>query len=1190
MIKKLKFKSGLFRALAAILLALALTILLFAGLIGFAGAKGSEPEPRIWADKSDYSPGETATIYGEGFTPNTTIAITIQRPDNSEDTLCAESDSKGGFIAIYQLDGIEGEYTVTAKDKYGRTATTKFTDCSSGAITIELYGYTLEPNPEWTKGVVKGYLEDQRIPFKIEVKSKKSVSYNLNVTVHLDYNSADYGYGLDAVQNFTMWRNGVSETPNIAGPSPDGWEDGGKIQQLQFSWSFNINKDDDCTLYFEAHVAIGAHNYPGARIHVHIHSVASNPSTPVSQGNKDVPVQIGSATISGYKWNDKDGDGIKDRNEPTLGGWTINLYKFEGSWVHVESTNTTNNGRYSFKVYCAGTYMINETIKSGWTQTFPGNNSYIINILGPGAYPNRNFGNKEGVPPQEYPSISIDKSANATMAHVSDVIKYTYYVTNTGNVNLTNIQITDNLTSTPTYVGGDDEDRVLEPDETWTYNSTYTVKDSDPDPLVNNATVTATYNNQQVSAWDTWTVDILHPAISVTKTADKTKAYAGETITYTIIVTNVGDCPLYNVNVTDTLLDTLLTNGFLDVGESITFTGTYIVKAGDEDPLMNKVTAEGKDALGLVVSDDASASVDLVAKICGYKFHDTNKNGTKDGGEEGLGGWIIQLFRWNGTAWELINSTTTDSSGFSSGFYCFNGLNTGVYNVTEVLQTGWRNTTPTSITIELESGEVSQNNNFGNIRQYTLSVHTSPSGLNILVNGTGTSTPRKLYYDECTWVNLTAPNTIQYPNGTRYVFLYWNVNGANYTNNQVMIHMNAIYTATAYYKTQYNVTVTASPSGAIGGTFNVTYTQCGTTYNNVQGTTIWSDWVDANTNVTISSPQAIINISPGTRLGFDYYDPSSEVNVTKPETITLVYRTQYRLVVSILPDNLGIGNMAISPAGYDQARNGNWTSYWYDNCTYVTLNATEYVYMQGGRYKFGEWHIDSTENASRIVTVHMNRPINVTAEYGFAPAGIVTFEVNGVGNDYGGIILVVDGIYKYTVANISNAIFNWYPGENHNYTWYLALYVNCNKRYMWITTMMNGGQLPQNGTIYVMGDATITGYYKTQYRITFRQMGIGSDWTGAVLTVNGITYMRGQLPTSVWCDEGSTLSFAWHSPLIVSRTKAYGWYKTTGLSNKQSGIITVNSSGEIVGYYMKIKPPIVPPAGGGCKTSSKKGR
>ncbi|MEM2368457.1 MAG: hypothetical protein QXQ50_09530 [Candidatus Bathyarchaeia archaeon] len=225
------------------------------------------------------------------------------------------------------------------------------------------------------------------------------------------------------------------------------------------------------------------------------------------------------------------------------------------------------------------------------------------------------------IPPAEEPSpsISIDKSANVTMAHVGDMIRYFYNVTNTGNVQLTNIYIDDNVTGTINVAD------TLDPNEWILVHYDYTVKATDLDPLINNATVYAKYNDQQeVSAWDTWTVDILHPAISVTKTADKTKAYAGDVIEYTINVTNIGDCPLYNVNVTDTLFGALLTNGFLGANESITFTKTYTVKAGDEDPLVNTVTVEGEDALGLVVSANASAEVDLIAKICGYKFYDTN--------------------------------------------------------------------------------------------------------------------------------------------------------------------------------------------------------------------------------------------------------------------------------------------------------------------------------------------------------------------------------------------------------------------------------------------------------------------------------------------------------------------------------------------------------------------------------------
>jgi len=55
------------------------TILTFLFLIStnYVHADG----PQIWTDKPDYSPGETVTIYGSGFTADATVTITIERPD-----------------------------------------------------------------------------------------------------------------------------------------------------------------------------------------------------------------------------------------------------------------------------------------------------------------------------------------------------------------------------------------------------------------------------------------------------------------------------------------------------------------------------------------------------------------------------------------------------------------------------------------------------------------------------------------------------------------------------------------------------------------------------------------------------------------------------------------------------------------------------------------------------------------------------------------------------------------------------------------------------------------------------------------------------------------------------------------------------------------------------------------------------
>jgi hypothetical protein len=87
------------------------------------------------------------------------------------------------------------------------------------------------------------------------------------------------------------------------------------------------------------------------------------------------------------------------------------------------------------------------------------------------------------------------------------------------------------------------------------------------------------------------------------------------------------------------------------------------------------------------------------------------------------------------------------------------------------------------------------------------------------------------------------------------------------------------------YYHQYQLTVTASPSGAIGGTFKITYTQLGTTNSNQQQTTTWTSWADAGSTATVTSYQSPVN-----GYSFVSYTPSSgSVTMNAAETITLTY-------------------------------------------------------------------------------------------------------------------------------------------------------------------------------------------------------------------------------------------------------------------------------------------------------------
>jgi len=85
------------------------------------------------------------------------------------------------------------------------------------------------------------------------------------------------------------------------------------------------------------------------------------------------------------------------------------------------------------------------------------------------------------------------------------------------------------------------------------------------------------------------------------------------------------------------------------------------------------------------------------------------------------------------------------------------------------------------------------------------------------------------------------------------------------------------------YTYQYLVGVIANPVPANGGTFEVTYTESGTTYTDQLQSTPWVQWVDANTKVTVSSPE-----SPYDGFSFSGYT-NNPVTVNSPQLITLNY-------------------------------------------------------------------------------------------------------------------------------------------------------------------------------------------------------------------------------------------------------------------------------------------------------------
>jgi len=105
--------------------------------------------------------------------------------------------------------------------------------------------------------------------------------------------------------------------------------------------------------------------------------------------------------------------------------------------------------------------------------------------------------------------------------------------------------------------------------------------------------------------------------------------------------------------------------------------------------------------------------------------------------------------------------------------------------------------------------------------------------------------------------------------------------------------------------------------------------------------------------------------------------------------------------------------------------------------------------------------------------------------------------------------------------------------------------------------------------------------------ITFLALGIGSDASGTVLTVDGTSYTYNQLPKTFQWVSGSTHSFAWSSPVSGGSGVRYIWASTSGLSTKQSdSSFTVTRHGYVVATYRTqySLTMSVNPSGGGTTT------
>ena len=222
---------------------------------------------------------------------------------------------------------------------------------------------------------------------------------------------------------------------------------------------------------------------------------------------------------------------------------------------------------------------------------------------------------------RQAPGIHLLKSAfPADYARPGETIHYTYTVTNTGNVTLHDLWLTDDRLGAITCPA-----TTLAPGASTTCHATHvtTTADVDAGHITNTATVTGhPPTGPAVTSTHRATVHAIQkPGIQLEKTAfPATYSGAGQEITYTYRVTNTGNVTLHDITLRDDRLGTIscpaptnADSSTLAPGASTTCHATHITTTADVDAghITNTATVTGHPPTGPPVTDGAEETVTL---------------------------------------------------------------------------------------------------------------------------------------------------------------------------------------------------------------------------------------------------------------------------------------------------------------------------------------------------------------------------------------------------------------------------------------------------------------------------------------------------------------------------------------------------------------------------------------------------
>ena len=318
------------------------------------------------------------------------------------------------------------------------------------------------------------------------------------------------------------------------------------------------------------------------------------------------------------------------------------------------------------------------------------------------------------------PAIDIAKTPDLQTVSLGAIVTFTIEITNTGNVTLTNVTVTD-----PQAPGCNTVIASLAPGAKASYLCTAGPVNAG---FTNVASVIGTPTDQNgkpipgaqpPTDQDSAVVRVSQAGgIQLVKTAgnapDGQVLYLNQAppanVTYTYVVTNSGLTYMGPITVTDNILGLICTiPGPLAPGTSQTC--TKLASVATDTTNIGTATGTPTDPFGTPIGPNVSATDNAVVKFLGsigdFVWWDVNGNGGQDLGEPGIPGVVVQLR----DATNTVISTTVTGPG---GAYTFVGWPAGTYSVTIGSPLpGWTQTYAPPMPVNLAPGQTYTAADFG---------------------------------------------------------------------------------------------------------------------------------------------------------------------------------------------------------------------------------------------------------------------------------------------------------------------------------------------------------------------------------------------------------------------------------------------------------------------------------------------